>query len=69
MNDPATIVENRDALQRLQRGGFDHLLQALQSPEVYTSGDRLVVKKLARVMNLAPERVRQMLADARTMLE
>jgi hypothetical protein len=71
MNDPATIIEQRDAVEHLVAHGFQPLLDALQEPSCYTrrGSGRLVISEVARRLEVSPRRAKVMLQEARAAVE
>lgn len=67
--NPANVVEARDALHHLVANGFRPLLQALNQPQVYTSGGRVNLTAVARELGVTPQRASKLLAVAREALE
>jgi hypothetical protein len=71
-NDPANIVEHREALTHLQSRGFTPLLTALEDersyPTIGCAAGRPSVRAIARVMGVTPRKVTLMLQAARRAL-
>lgn len=70
MRNPSAIVEERDAVARLEQTGFSSLLAALRDPRCYTraGSGRLVLAQLARKLNLSPQQASSLLQNARAAL-
>lgn len=63
-NNPATIAEQRDALEHLAAAGFARLLKALQDPRSYTRRGRVNNAAIARKLAIPPRRAAKLLTEA-----